>query len=62
MTRHYVTPLNIAVKDTDKIFVDVIVQHDFSDPKNKYWLVRWITDPPFETWGKYENLNAFHHY
>ena len=36
----YVTPLNIAVKDTDKKVVDTIVQHDFSDPQDKKWLVR----------------------
>ena len=30
----YVTPLNIAVKDTDETVVDMIVKHDFSDPKD----------------------------
>jgi hypothetical protein len=61
----YVTPLNIAVKDTDERVVEVIVNHDFSNPQNKKWLVRWLTDPPSETWEQYENLNnveAFQHY
>ena len=52
----YVTPLNIAVKDTDETVVDMIVKHDFSDPKDKKWLVRWVTDPSSETWETYENL------
>ena len=37
----YVTPLNTAVKDTDETVVDMIVQRDFSDPKDKKLLVRW---------------------
>ena len=60
----YITPLNSAVNDNDKTVVDMIVQHDFSDPKEK-WFVRWITDPSSEIWGKYENfknVDAFHHY
>ena len=36
----YVRPLNIAVKGTDEKVVDMIVKHDFSDPKDKKWLVR----------------------
>ena len=31
----YVTPRNIAVKDTDEKVVDMIVKHNFSDPKDK---------------------------
>ena len=46
----YVTPPNIAVKDADKTVVDMIVKHDFSDPKDKKWLVRWITESPSGTW------------
>ena len=42
----FVTPLNIAVKDTDETVVDMIVKQDFSDPKDKKWSVRWITEPP----------------
>ena len=38
---NYVTPLNVAVKDTDETVVDAILQHDFSDPTDKKWLVRW---------------------
>ena len=61
----YVTPLNIAVKDTDETVVEMIVNHDFSNPQDKKWLVRWLTDPPSETWEQYENLKnveAFQHY
>jgi hypothetical protein len=47
----YVTPLNIAVKDTDETVVDAIVQHDFSDPQDKKWLVRWIR-PSIRNLGK----------
>ena len=31
----YVTPLNIAVKDTDETVADTIVQHDLSDTQDK---------------------------
>ena len=50
------TPFNIAVKDVDETVVDMNVKHDFSDPKDKKWLVRWVTEPPTETWETYENL------
>ena len=62
------TPLNIAVKDTDETMVDMIVTHDFSDPKDKKWLMRWITEPPCETWEtptnvrEPTNVDAFHHH
>ena len=45
----YVTPLNIVVKDTDETVVDTIIQHNFSDPHEKTWLVRWVFDFPSET-------------
>ena len=45
----YVTPLNIAVKCTDETVVDMIVKHDFSDSKDEKRLVRWVTDPSYET-------------
>jgi len=32
---NYVTPLNVAVKDTDEMVVDGIPQHDFMDPQDK---------------------------
>ena len=32
---NYLTPLNVAVKDTDETVVDTIRQHDFSDPMDK---------------------------
>jgi len=62
----YVTPLNIAVKDTDKFVVDRIVAHDFTNVHEKKWLVRWAgTDTPEETWENYDtlkNVEAFHQY
>jgi hypothetical protein len=62
---NYVTPLNVAVKDTDETVVESILQHDFSNPNDKKWLVRWLRDPPSESWERYDNLKnveAFHHY
>ena len=63
----YVTPLNVAVKNTDETEVDAILQHDFSDPTDKKWLVRWLRDPPSESWERYDydnlkNAEAFHQY
>jgi hypothetical protein len=62
----FVTPLNIAVKDTDEHVVEKIITHDFSDPNDKRWLVRWAgSTPPDETWERFDNLKnveAFHHY
>jgi hypothetical protein len=55
----------MAVKDTDETVVDAILQHDFSDPTDKKWLVRWLRDPPSESWERYDNLKnveAFHQY
>ena len=34
----FVTPLNIAARDSDESVVSDILEHDFSDP-NKLWLV-----------------------
>ena len=62
---HYVTPLIVAVKDTDETVVESILQHDFSDPNDKKWLVRWLRDLPSESWERYDNLKnveAFHQY
>ena len=58
------TPLKIAVKDTDEIMTGMFVNY-FSKPQEKKWLVRWLTDPPSETWEEYKNLKnveAFQHY
>ena len=52
----YVTLLSIAVNDAGETVMDMIVQLDFSDPQDKMWLVRWLSDPPSETWERYENL------
>ena len=54
----HVTPLHIAVKDTEETVFDMIVKHNFSDPNDKKWFVRWITEPPSETWETYENLKT----
>ena len=39
---NYVTTLDVEVKDTDETVVDAILQHDFLDPTDKKWLVRWV--------------------
>jgi len=36
----FVTPLNLATRDSDESVVSEILEHDFSDPKNKLWLVK----------------------
>jgi len=38
----FVTPLNIATWDSDESVVSEILEHDFSDPNNKLWLVKWL--------------------
>jgi hypothetical protein len=62
----YITPLNIATKDTDETIVEQVIAHNFEDPYNKTWLVRWFGDAqPKETWTTHDNLKdveAFHHY
>ena len=37
---NYVTPLNIAAKDTDEYVEKIILEHDFSDCNDKRWLVK----------------------
>jgi hypothetical protein len=62
----FVTPLNVAAKDTDEHVVKKILRHDFSDPANKRWLVLWAVDETEEeTWEPLEvlkDVEAFHHY
>ena len=62
----FVTPLNIAVRDSEESVVSEIVEHDFSDPTNKLWLVKWLVDePPGGTWENRQTLKdieVFHHY
>jgi hypothetical protein len=54
---NYVTPLNIAAKDTDEYVVEKILAHDFSDFNDKRWLVKWAsTEASNETWEIYETL------
>jgi len=53
--------LNTAVKDTDETVADMIMKHDFSDSKDKKWLVWWITKPSSETWKNYEKLKTLMH-
>ena len=40
----FVTPWNIAGRDSDKSVVSKVLEHDFSDPKNKLWLVKWLVN------------------
>ena len=47
---NYVTPLNIATRDTDKSVVLRILEHDFSDTMDKRWLVEWFCDDTPHTW------------
>ena len=49
----YVTPVEIAIKDTDETVVETIEQHDFSDPQDKKWFIGWLTNPPLETRERY---------
>ena len=50
------------MKDTDKTVVYTILQHDFSDPMDKKWLVHWLRDPPSESWDNLKNVEAFNHH
>jgi hypothetical protein len=36
---NYVTPINIATRDTDETVVEKILDHNFDDTNNKLWLV-----------------------
>ena len=38
----YVTPMNIATRDTDESVVLRVLDHDFSDTTDKRWLVEWF--------------------
>jgi hypothetical protein len=63
----FVTPINIAAKDTDETVVKKILSHDFSDPDNKRWRVLWALEDgkEEETWETREvlkDVEAFHHY
>lgn len=62
----FVTPLKVSARDSEESVVSEIVEHDFSDPTNKLWLVKWLVDePPGGTWENRETLKdveAFHHY
>jgi hypothetical protein len=54
---NFVTPLNIAAKDSEESVVEKIVTHDFSNVMNKKWLVHWAGDSqPDETWETNETL------
>ena len=45
-----VIPLNIAARDSDESVVSEMLEHDFSDPENKLWQVKWLIDEPGGTW------------
>jgi len=54
---NYVTPINIATRDTDKSVVSQILEHDFIDTDNKLWLVQWFgDDAPSNTWENHSTL------
>ena len=38
-----------------------VTPHNIAVKVTKKWLVRWLTDPPSETWGTYENLEMLRH-
>jgi hypothetical protein len=64
---NFVTPINVAARDTDENVVRKILDHDFSDPNNKRWRVLWSLEDgkEEETWETHEvlkNVEAFHHY
>jgi len=40
----FVTPINLAARDTNEYVVKQILRHDFTDPKKKLWLVQWQRD------------------
>jgi hypothetical protein len=65
----FVTPLNVAVKDTDEFVVESIVDHQLSRTQNvskSIWQVRWKDyTPADDTWEPYANVKdveAFHEY
>jgi hypothetical protein len=61
----YVTPLNIATRDTDESVVLRILDHDFSDTTDKRWLVEWFGADSPHTWERHatlKNVEAFHQY
>jgi len=37
----FVTPINVAVRDTNEYVVKRILKHTFTDPNKKLWLVQW---------------------
>jgi hypothetical protein len=63
---HYVYPLNIALKGSGEFLVDHIVTHDFTNPKNPVWRVRWAGyDESDDTWEPLtilKDVEQFHTY
>ena len=62
---NYVTPLNIATRDTDESVVIRILEHDFSNTMDKRWLVEWFGDDTPHTWEGHatlKNVDAFRQY
>ena len=62
----YVTPINVAARDTNEYVVKRILKHVFTDSNKKLWLVQWQLDgDEDETWEPFEvlkDVEAFHHY
>ena len=62
---NYVTPLNIATRDTDESVVLRILEHDFRNTMDKRWFVEWFGDDTPHTWEGHatlKNVEAFHQY
>jgi len=58
----YVTPINVATRDTNEYMVKRILKHDFTDPNNKLWLVQWQLDGDEKPFEVLKDVEAFHHY
>jgi hypothetical protein len=53
----YVTPLNVAVKDTEEFVVEAILAHQKQPDGTLRWLVRWDGySPEHDTWEPYSHL------
>jgi hypothetical protein len=62
----YVTPLNVAVKDTEEYVVAEILQHQKQSDGTLRWLVRWdgysSEDDTWEPYSHLKDVDKFHEY
>jgi transposase InsO family protein len=62
----FVTPLNIAVKDTEEFVVADIVDHQFDTQGTPTWRVRWdgydVSEDTWEPWDHLRDVEHFHAY